>query len=131
MIPRPCPFCGGKDIYVVEGSTFRWRVAECSDCGARSGETRAQTIGTLDRVGDDNRAIEEWNIRARKDGLRNFLSRYEAEFLVDLLEVYIDVDHDVMATELARDIRALFGMVSRERELESGNAPITFEPNRR
>lgn len=36
----PCPFCGGADIQVREGTTFRWRVAECGECGAQSGEAR-------------------------------------------------------------------------------------------
>ena len=30
----PCPFCGSTEgFYVVEGSTFRWRVISCRSCG--------------------------------------------------------------------------------------------------
>ena len=30
----PCPFCGStKGFYVEEGSTFRWRVISCRNCG--------------------------------------------------------------------------------------------------
>lgn len=65
---KPCPFCGGEAIHVIEGSTFRWRLVECGNCGARSGEVRAQTLGegtpkeweTQARVD----AIFEWNRRA-------------------------------------------------------------------
>ena len=40
--PLPCPFCGGTDIIVMDGSTFRWVVATCG-CGAACGEVRVQT----------------------------------------------------------------------------------------
>ena len=30
----PCPFCGSTEgFYVEEGSTFRWRVISCRNCG--------------------------------------------------------------------------------------------------
>ena len=30
----PCPFCGNTEgFYVEEGSTFRWRVISCRNCG--------------------------------------------------------------------------------------------------
>lgn len=38
--PSPCPFCGSENVNVVEGSTSRWRVAECAECGARGPEGR-------------------------------------------------------------------------------------------
>lgn len=64
----PCPFCGYESVSVIEGSTFRWRLAECSNCGARSGEVRIQTLGdgTREHWEDDakNDAIAEWNKRA-------------------------------------------------------------------
>ena len=66
--PLPCPFCGMDEVTVVQGSTFRWRVAECGGCGARCGEVRCQTTGTgtpaeweTEATGD---AIAEWNTRA-------------------------------------------------------------------
>jgi hypothetical protein len=37
---KPCPFCGGTNIHVREGSTFKWVQPECMDCGATSGEVR-------------------------------------------------------------------------------------------
>lgn len=62
--PLPCPFCGVTAIAVVEGSTFRWRQVECLGCGARCGETRAQTIPPIDPKKNELWAIEEWNKRA-------------------------------------------------------------------
>jgi Lar family restriction alleviation protein len=66
--PKPCPFCGCPTVTVVEGSTFRWRVAECDSCDARCGEVRIQTVGdgTQEEWEADakERAIEEWNRRA-------------------------------------------------------------------
>lgn len=67
--PLPCPFCGGDNIGVMEGSSFRWMVACCNRCGAQSGEVRMQTIGEgskqvwLEKAQKD--AITEWNYRAR------------------------------------------------------------------
>lgn len=53
---KPCPFCGHVGIAIHEGSTFRWRVAECDACGARCGEVRVQTIGEGTK--------EEWEAEA-------------------------------------------------------------------
>lgn len=65
--PLPCPFCGGTEINVIEGSTFRWRAAQCQNCGAQSGEVRIQTSGpgTSDEWEAEARdaAIWEWNLR--------------------------------------------------------------------
>lgn len=60
----PCPFCGSYESSIKEGSTFRWRVVECSDCGAQCGESRAKTIGEADTEGDERAATNEWNMRA-------------------------------------------------------------------
>jgi len=73
VTPLPCPFCGSDEVAVREGTTFRWRIAECSSCGATSGETRAKTIGEPDREGDDARAIDEWNRRAANSGAASAL----------------------------------------------------------
>ena len=62
--PLPCPFCGDKTVTVRAGSSFRWRVVECLNCGATCGETRAKTIGEADNAGDERRAIEAWNTRS-------------------------------------------------------------------
>ena len=64
--PLPCPFCGGTDIIVMDGSTFRWVVATCS-CGAACGEVRVQTTGKPREVAlaeASRRAIVEWNTRS-------------------------------------------------------------------
>jgi Lar family restriction alleviation protein len=65
---KPCPFCGHTNVEILEGSTFRWRFAGCVECGAQSGEIRAQTTGdgTPDEWEAKARAdaIEEWNKRA-------------------------------------------------------------------
>ena len=50
----PCPFCGAVGISIKEGSTFRWEVAECDNCGAQCGEVRK---GWHD-------ALTEWNMRS-------------------------------------------------------------------
>jgi len=64
--PLPCPFCGGTDIVVMDGSTFRWVVATCG-CGATCGEVRVQTTGkprAEAMVEAAQRAIVEWNTRS-------------------------------------------------------------------
>jgi len=69
--PLPCPFCGCTNVILQQGSTFRWRVLECVDCGARCGEVRVQTIGDGSpsewelKVAAD--AIDEWNKRPAPD----------------------------------------------------------------
>lgn len=65
---KPCPFCGGIGVTVHEGSTFRWRVAECNYCGAQCGEIRVQTMGEgtpadWEKAGRAE-AIKAWNDRA-------------------------------------------------------------------
>ena len=66
--PLPCPFCGNAEVSVHEASTFRWRVAECGQCGAKCGEIRIQTVGDgtkeeWEAVAKED-AIKEWNTRA-------------------------------------------------------------------
>jgi transcription elongation factor Elf1 len=78
---KPCPFCGHVGISLAEGTTYRWRVAECSECGARCGEIRVQTSGAGTRqeweaVGVVN-AIEEWNKRTEPADLAE--ARRDAE----------------------------------------------------
>mgnify|MGYP001499156857 CR=1 FL=1 len=65
--PLPCPFCGGTDIAIMDGSTFRWVFAACQDCGGASGEVRVQTSGKPRKealVEAGQRAIVEWNTRS-------------------------------------------------------------------
>lgn len=67
ITPLPCPFCGSTQINTEEGSTFRWMVAYCEECGAQSGEVRTQTIGEGTR--------EEWQDRGRADAIREWNKR--------------------------------------------------------
>jgi hypothetical protein len=46
---------------VAEGSTFRWRFAQCLDCGARGPEVRVQTLG--------EGTPEEWEATARIEAI--------------------------------------------------------------
>ena len=58
---RPCPFCGGVDIYVdgyEHGSGVRWRVM-CLDCMA------TVDPGTIQQK---HCAIEAWNCRSTNTG---------------------------------------------------------------
>lgn len=68
MTPLHCPFCGHTDVQVVEGSTFRWRVAACENCGARAGEVRIQTLG--------EGTLEQWEIAARESALVEWNTRF-------------------------------------------------------
>lgn len=67
-IALPCPFCGGREITVEPGSTFRWRVAECGNCGARCGETRVQTMGKGNPV--------QWEIQVEADAIAAWNKRF-------------------------------------------------------
>lgn len=58
--PLPCPFCGSPHITTVMGSSYKYIVANCVDCGAQSGEVRAMQGHEENR----RRAIETWNKRA-------------------------------------------------------------------
>ena len=64
----PCPWCGGTNVGVEEGETFRWRFATCLECGVRAPDVRAQTLGDGTReeweADAKKRALEEWNNRA-------------------------------------------------------------------
>ena len=51
----PCPFCGStQGFYVEEGSTFRWRVISCRNCGE----------GTEVRRNEPDSYITDWNAAA-------------------------------------------------------------------
>lgn len=64
---KPCPFCGATEVEVVQGDTFRWRLAQCQQCGAQGPEVRIQTMGTgtLEEWERSavQRALEDWNQR--------------------------------------------------------------------
>ena len=50
---KPCPFCGGKDIRIVDRETFSY--LECPDCLIRFYQCEACSV-------EEN--IEAWNRRA-------------------------------------------------------------------
>lgn len=66
-VMKPCPFCGWSDATAHEGSTFRWWVVECNNCGAQGPEIRRQTTGEGTNAEWDAKAtataIEDWNRR--------------------------------------------------------------------
>lgn len=63
--PLPCPFCGHTGVSVVTCGNYKWRAAECLNCGARAGEVRWKRYedGSSDAVAEMD-AINEWNTRA-------------------------------------------------------------------
>ena len=65
---KPCPFCGGTDVVIDEGTTHRWYVARCDRCGAQAGEARvpASCTRSLEQRERDIKAsaLAEWNARA-------------------------------------------------------------------
>lgn len=62
-VPLPCPFCGGKTINIAEGSTFRWAIGKCDNCGASCGEVRINTMQPRNEDEIISAVIEEWNKR--------------------------------------------------------------------
>lgn len=62
---EPCPFCGSTHIYVVDGSTYRWCKAQCSECGGSSGEVRRTSYVEINHL-DRRAALVEWNKRGAK-----------------------------------------------------------------
>lgn len=65
---RPCPFCGSANGADVMGETYRWRLWQCQDCGAKGPEVRCQISGAgFQRRGAELKArrlaLEAWNER--------------------------------------------------------------------
>lgn len=75
---RPCPFCGSANGTDLMSETYRWRLWQCNDCGAKGPEVRCNISGA-GRGGDAEArqlALEAWNERddaaltqARQDGI--------------------------------------------------------------
>lgn len=59
----PCPFCGGRELSVVDGTTYQWLVVQCAECDARCGD--------VSRRGPEANAalVSEWNTRANMAAL--------------------------------------------------------------
>ena len=68
---KPCPFCGSTNVQIIDGSTFRWRLAQCQSCGSQAGDVRIQTAGEGTPLDWEARAVrlalDEWNKRAQGD----------------------------------------------------------------
>ena len=69
--PNPCPFCGSSEIIVQKGTTFRWMVAVCTQCGAVGPEVRVQTCGSGDWY--------DWKIKGKTDAILEWNERKQAE----------------------------------------------------
>lgn len=67
----PCPFCGATNVSVVEGDTFRWRIAQCNECEARAPMVRIQTMGEGTPV--------QWEEKARLDAIAEWNKRHTPE----------------------------------------------------
>jgi Lar family restriction alleviation protein len=65
--PKPCPFCGGTSIQVQQGSTYRWLVTVCSDCGAQGPEARQTALDA--KSPDQAAALRDWNTRVNPEHL--------------------------------------------------------------
>ena len=78
----PCPFCGGTDVSVEEGSTFRLAVAICNNCDAAAPEARA-IHG--DKKKTQEAALTEWNRRASPTGAPVSEDRKDAELYKELI----------------------------------------------
>jgi len=67
IVPLPCPFCGCEGITVQQGSTFRWAIGVCDECGASCGEARVDTFKPYDEEEVYLSVIEMWNKRHNVD----------------------------------------------------------------
>ena len=55
----PCPFCGSTEgFYVEEGSTFRWRVISCRNCG------EGTEVRHKNNSNEPDSYITDWNAAA-------------------------------------------------------------------
>ena len=79
----PCPFCGSTEgFYVVEGSTFRWRVLSCRNCG------EGTEVRHKNNSNEPDSYITDWNaaapypamLRKEIDNLRADLDRAIVNF---------------------------------------------------
>ena len=57
---KPCPFCGGTEVYLIR-NCFCEDYVRCSNCGA-------EVWGNEDEKPSRERAIELWNTRALQKG---------------------------------------------------------------
>lgn len=84
--PKPCPFCGSVAVAIVDGSTFRWRAAMCSECEARGPEVRIQTAG--------EGGNEAWEIQAEADAITQWSHRKaEGELSASIAAIHCLLSH--------------------------------------
>jgi Lar family restriction alleviation protein len=63
---KPCPFCGGTEVTIHDGSTFRWITTKCEECGATGPEIRKSLGDGTPLSKQREAAIQEWNKRSLK-----------------------------------------------------------------
>ena len=76
--PLPCPFCGVTGLCFADGSTYRWGIASCGNCGATAGETRREYP---DKGEWHKEAIEQWNQRTAPQPLTDEQDAKRWQFL--------------------------------------------------
>jgi Lar family restriction alleviation protein len=95
METKPCPFCGCSSVSVVEGTSFRWRVARCNNCGAQAGEVRIQTFG--------EGTPEEREKDAKQDAFAEWNTRHTPNNYHDVSEFYAEITQHLPNTSQKPD----------------------------
>lgn len=82
---RPCPFCGGDEIYVFPVAASRGRAAMCQKCLAEGPYERAK-----------EKAAEAWNRRAEPENRVLTLAELEAHYegRIDAAPLWIEHEHN-------------------------------------
>lgn len=94
---KPCPFCGGTNIYPWRGPFHRGAFAVCVDCEAQGPEARVTALD--DHRLDTSDALREWNTRVNPEHLSPANSWPDIQILADgfsaaLFYVLEDADLD-------------------------------------
>ena len=94
----PCPFCGGTSVTVEEGTTYRWAVATCVDCGATASEVRA----VPDVVKTQELALAEWNLRSSPASVPGGWKLVPAEILIAAANALENIASTSSSTRIRR-----------------------------
>ncbi len=86
---KPCPFCGGAEVTVRDGSTFRWIAARCEGCGAAGPEIKKSLFDNTPLAKQHEAAIQEWNKRSLK--LETELATPQPEPVVWMQSNHLDI----------------------------------------